>query len=202
MKLSQWRSQLIQWLSGKVEVTSWYLEYPNVVGATNVFLPPLHTIRVYQGDDGSFRCTALQDFFISTRYPRDLPYYLLPLATIEGFYSSLGLMFLREYQGFTELTNAELETQGEPIKVEELGDNQSGDDWVITTKHSIKIWVPIELEVPQPDFLITGFNLGLYRADLADFGDHVKDWSYQTPTVLTNETDNGLTNENGVLLSE
>lgn len=174
MKLSTWRPSLLSWLTTKIAIDSYFLQYPEQPGQTSLFLPPLRAIQPYESDNG-YQCTAIQDIYVSTRYAQDVPYYQLPVATIEGTYSTISLGLLKEYQSIAELLDLTIDPLENAIAVEELPDG----DWVVTIKVTAILSFVIEPEDALSDALISRINLGLYRADLGDFQDKTLDWSYE-----------------------
>jgi hypothetical protein len=181
MKLSTWRPGLMSFFAGQFQIDSYELREPVTVGETCFFAPPLRNIHHFQAD-GTNRATAIQDVFISTRYARSLKYSQLPIATVEGIYSTVSQKILRVAEDIAAIINLDLTTPDYPIQVSETGDglNKLGD-WLITQHYSIKIFWQPEPEAADPDRFIHHINLGIYRAYQDNFDDKTKDFQASIP---------------------
>ncbi|MBW4558458.1 MAG: hypothetical protein KME59_21535 [Trichormus sp. ATA11-4-KO1] len=175
MRLSTWRQSIVDWVAQKVQIDTYELRNPEVVGETAGFFPPLRNIKHYDGgeeSEGQPTAQATQEIYITTRYPRDTPYAELPLATTEGVYSSLCQGLLKDAQGIADLIDLWINPSDQPIQVSEVGDDYG--DWLVTMVIYVVIkWLP----EPEPGFGFSGYTINkiafnLYRAKLDNFNDN------------------------------
>lgn len=197
MKLSTWRNSFIDWLETKISIDSYYLEEPEAVGDTSVFLPPLRTMSVVEADSG-FIGTATQDVWITTRYSRDLSYQELPISTIEGTYNSIALAFIKECQSIADIIEGSINTSEDSIFVGEWGEGRG--DWIVRMKFIFVFSFISEPEVDTSSTLVRNIKLGLYR-QLLDESGQVLDYEYTTGDVLE-DLDIGLVDDQGNLFIE
>ena len=195
MKLSTWRSSFIEWLETKITIDSYYLEEPEAVGDTSVFLPPLRNIRVFEADSG-FIGVATQDVWITTRYSRDLSYQELPITLIEGTYNSIAYYFAKECQGIADLIDGSVNSSEDSIFVGEWGEGRG--DWIVRMKFIFNFSYISEPEEDDATIIIDRIQLGIYRPLLDESGE-VLDYTYTTGDVFT-DLDSGLVDDQGNLL--
>lgn len=168
MILSLWRSGLRSWLASKLLVDSWELRNPTVYGTLNAFIPPLRSIEYL--DDSSGLATAIQDFYITSRYRGDTSYDSLPIGTREQLYTSIQYRLVAEYASIAPLVDLTSLKVENPVQVMEYGDGLA--DWLVTLEFSFGLtWVlePTTLpgDVVLPVTPITSINTGLYTEHLA-----------------------------------
>lgn len=182
MRLSTWRSAIINWIANKVTINTYELRIPEVVGETAGFFPPLRNIKHFDGgEDGTPTAQATQEIYITTRFSRDLQYSELPLQTVEGIYSSLCQDLLKDAQAIAGLLDLWVNPSEQPIQVSEVGDDYG--DWLITMAIYVVIkWQP----EPEPGFgfpgyLVNKINLALYRANIGDFNQKTIDGVLEIP---------------------
>lgn len=197
MKISQWRNVFITWLTNQIVVDSYFLDMPDAVGKTNLFLPPLRNIKNYESDSG-YNSTATQDIYITTRYSKDLDFWELPLNVIEGTYCQIAHSLLRQYQDINEdIIEVFINPSEDAITVGELGDQRG--DWIVTMKYIVTIRLVFEPENEDQSILnISQVNIGLYKEKI-DGTEKVLDQVLTTPGFLVDEGNSALTDYDGDL---
>lgn len=180
MRISLWRSRLQSFINDRVTVNSWLLERPQMYAQVVGFLPPLRDVD-YRRDNGiTLVMTATQDFIVTQRLPSELAFKDLPLAAIEGYYTTLAIAFMANYsdihEDVQELNFNQIE---QPISIAEVAED--ANDWIVDIKWSIRVQILVE---PEEGYIIEPFELrqltaNVYRDSLAD------DTSYGTsdPTL-------------------
>jgi hypothetical protein len=192
MRLSTWRPGMLTWLESRVSINTYELRDPLVDSEVAAFLPPLRNIKHSDDTNGVPTASAVQDIFLTTRYPNTIKYSQLPLALTEGAYSTLCQYLLKDFQSIADLNDAYLVEAEQPIQVTEIGDEDG--DWLITTAIMLYItWTP-EPEAGQefPGYRIDQINFNLYRSALADISANVLDLAFTSNAVIT-DNDLGLT---------
>jgi hypothetical protein len=183
MKISTWRSGLVNWLSTKITIDSWDLHEPLYPGITHAFLPPLRSFMLKVVGNNDIIAEAVQEIWLTTMYPRELKYQQLPLNTIEGAYSSLCQKILMEHTKIANIIDLDIgHTQHinqQPIQVIEYGDDQA--DWLIRLCIVAAIkWTPeLEDDADNPDYPVLSITANVYRSYIPsdDFSDKVLDYT-------------------------
>ena len=80
MKISEWRPALDSWLVSKMLVVSRNLRNPDVYGRWFLFLPALESIS-YEYLGNRAQGAAIQEVYLTIRYPYDTPYVDLPITS-------------------------------------------------------------------------------------------------------------------------
>lgn len=169
MKLSTWRPKLMLWLSKNIVVDSWALDRPETVATTMGFLPPLRDVSYRMESFKECQMTATQDFYVLKRLPADYTYRELPLATLEGLYTTLAI---RLVQGHTNIDPDVLELEynpvDQPIKVSELGEDEG--DWLAEVRWAFTVTLSAEPEeggMLKP-FSVNQLTLNTYKDGFED----------------------------------
>lgn len=150
MIISLWRSGLKSWLSSKMLVDTWDLRNPIVYGTINGFIPPLQSILFDNGAAGE--ATALQDFYLTSRYSADTKYADLPIGSLEQTYTTICRRLSMEYVNLAPLLTFDILPVQDNIQVIEYGDGLA--DWLVTLVFSCRISWVVEA-VPLPGDIIT-----------------------------------------------
>ena len=168
MDINLWRSGLKTWLNSKLLVDTWELRNPYAYGTVNAFLPPLQNLTFMDGMVGE--ATAIQDVYLTSKYPGETKYDQLPVGTLEQKYVSIQKKLATEYTTICPLTALEMLTVPDAIQVSEDGEGMA--DWLVTLVLSCKItWVPSDTLLPGENPVIvnpiTSLNIGLFKGLLA-----------------------------------
>lgn len=185
MKLSVWHPALVTWLNQQVTVDSWLLQQPKEIGKVSGFVPPLRNLKYWQQDHLTVNASGLQEFYLCFRYSKDLQYSELPMHTLEGIYQTLSIRLVHSYRAIAELIDLEWVAQDDPIKLKEsgaIGPNR-GADWLVELGWSFQITWEAEPETgtTQQPFDLSSLEVNIWRSDLSDFQDKVKDYTLRLP---------------------
>jgi hypothetical protein len=152
MNINLWRSGLRAWLSTKVLVDTWDLRNPIVYATTNGFIPPLQSISFANDQVGE--ATAIQDFYLTSRYSAETKYNDLPIGQLEQTYITITRRLSLEYLSIAGLTQLDMITVADAIQVIEYGDGHA--DWLVTLVFSCRIgWVVVPTALPG-DIVLPG----------------------------------------------
>lgn len=169
MKLSEWRSSFQRFVNARVRIDSWLLERPETYQQLAGFIPPLRDMDYKIDDSRNVILTATQDFIISQRLPDTMAFNDLPLATIEGYYNTLAIAFVANYQAIhADIIDLRFNQVDTPIAVAEVAED--ANDWIIDIKWSLRVETPVEPEIGgivEP-FTLRELNARVWRDDLKD----------------------------------
>lgn len=168
MKLSLWRPSLLRWLQDRITVDSWSLTRPEKIGDSNGFLPPLQNVKYELEDYRTVKGKAIQEFYIVKRFPRELAYSDLPLATLEGLHSTLAIRLVHDYKAIADIDLLEFVAGEKPVSIVETGEDRG--TWIIEVTWSFEITWDAEPEdgaVVQP-YDMKQLNIKLWRDSLKD----------------------------------
>ena len=161
MNIQTWRSGLRSWLTAKMLVNTWDLRNPLVYSTINGFIPPLQSLVYVNDSVGSV--VALQDFYLTSRYPATIKYADLPLGQLEQTYVTIARRLSLEYLSLAALTDFDMLPVPDSIQVIEYGDGLA--DWLVTLVFSCRLtWIvsptllPGDVITPLPTInkLVTG----------------------------------------------
>ena len=162
MKLSQWRTRLQSFIADRVLISSWLLEEPQSYATISGFLPPLRDMDYKREEVTSVILTATQDFLVSQRFPSEIAFKDLPLPTLEGYYNTLAIAFLANYQSIDpDIRDLRFNQVEQPISVREVSEDVS--DWIVDIKWSFRVEVEVE---PEMGGIVEPFELRQLTANL------------------------------------
>lgn len=169
MKISTWRPKLLLWLAKNIEVSSWALDRPENVSQTMGFIPPLRDVSYRMENFKECWLTATQDFYVLRRLPSNYTYNQLPVANLEGIYTTLAIRLI---QGFKNIDQDVLELEfnavDQPLKLSELGEDEG--DWLAEVRWSFTVTLLAEPEdglIMKP-FVVSELTLNLYKDGFED----------------------------------
>lgn len=167
MNISAWRSGLRSWLTTKMLVSTWDLRNPTVYGSINGFIPPLQSILFDNSAAGE--ATALQDFYLTSRYPAETKYADLPLGNLEQTYTTICRRLSQEYGSLAPLLTFDILPVADNIQVIEYGEGLA--DWLVTMVFSCRLaWgvdeTPLPGDIVVPPTQVTKIVTGLFAEKL------------------------------------
>lgn len=187
MKLSTWRPSFQTWLRRFIGVDDWVWhtdEIPEDYTTAIAHLPPLRDVD-YRLEAPDVRATAVQDFFIVKRFPRQLSYAEMPIADMEAKYAEVAARVLLAAPANVAagLQRIDHLSANSPLIVGEIGElsnlgTTQGTDWLIRLAWSFEIefiWEPEQ----EASFRVTELTLNLWRSHLGDFDDNVLDFTFK-----------------------
>lgn len=177
MKLSEFRTNLYNWVQTNLAIDSWYLAAPETVGDRAGLLPPIKDLSYWTGEDGKIYLKGTVEIWVTTVLDGNVAYRNLSIGALEGLYQSVAIKLLKAYKnidpGILELS---INTLSIPINVVELPDTQ--DLWEIQMCWSVEIVALAEAEVGQelPPIPFQTIKAGIYRSKLEDIQDKTLDY--------------------------
>lgn len=169
MRLSLWRSLLQNFIQQRVVVTSWLLERPQMYTEVVGFLPPLRDLDYRRDSSNSLYAIATQDFIITQRLPAEVAFKDLPIHTIEGFYTTLAIALLANYEDIHEdIREVGFNQIEQPISISEVAED--ANDWIVDIKWSIRVQITVEPEVGSivAPYELKQLTANVYRDNIAD----------------------------------
>lgn len=150
-----------------MRVDTWDLRNPIVYGTINGFIPPLQS--VLYDNSASNEATAIQDFYLTSRYSADTKYADLPVGQLEQTYTTICRRLSLEYLSLADLLLFDILPVADNIQIVEYGDGLA--DWLVTMVFSCRIsWVveptPLPGDVVIPPTAINRIITGLFTEKL------------------------------------
>lgn len=169
MRLSQWRPLFTKFITDRVQIDSWLLQRPEGYEQVAAFVPPLRDMDYRRVDTTTVVLRATQDLIISQRVSSQLAFNELPLDMLEGYYNTLAIAFMANFEEMSkDVLEVDFNQVETPIAVAEVAEDNN--DWIIDLKWSIRVEITVEPEVGGvvDPFYLRQLTANVYRDGLQD----------------------------------
>jgi hypothetical protein len=190
------RTALINFLQENVYIDAWDIDAPrhyqseNVAGkqaCTGVLYPPKN-VRTQLSGTNSVTATADVDFSLTYKYPKELTYHQLPLASLSSLSERLRVTAITQLGGCKDsgIRQVTTDTLEYPLVITRSEEFES--DWLVTLNISFILDYTISelddignlappLEGYEP-VVLNSVKWDIYRASVGDLSDNVLDRQY------------------------
>ena len=173
MRLSELRPALLAWLGQQLDIDSYWLDRPEVVGDPAGYLAPLRDFSIRREGLEVPIVNTTVDFHVLARLP-DQPYKDLGLESYEGLYGTLAYRLVTRWQEIhPDIRVLDIVDVSDPLRISESGDKAG--EWVLEYHWTFNIEFPLDPDTQRDDPVTNRLNVALYRAALADFDQASKD---------------------------